>query len=314
MGHFLQSAAWERLQHDLGRSGVSLEGDGWRVRAYLERGKLNSRLYAPYGPELDSPAALRPAIDALTAEAKRLGAAFIRVEPNLADARGPETQPALAPAVLTEAGLTRVARKQPEHTQRVNLERPFEQILGDMQSSLRNRHRNYAKKGLAVRQSHDAADVEHLIRLLGDVAERTGMHGHSPEYLRATAHALVPQGDASVYLVELEGESLPIAASLVFDDPERRYYAHAAADTEHRKLHPGPILVSTMIEQAQAAGLVEFDLYGVVPPEVRDHAWSGFSDFKRSFGGHQVDYSGTWEKGVKPVSYGLYRLARRFID
>ena len=54
----------------------------------------------------------------------------------------------------------------------------------------------------------------------------------------------------------------------------------------------------------------EFDLYGVVPPEVRDHAWSGFSDFKRSFGGRQLDYSGTWELPVKRLSYALYRLAR----
>lgn len=74
------------------------------------------------------------------------------------------------------------------------------------------------------------------------------------------------------------------------------------------------ILVTSMMQDAHEAGLREFDLYGVVPPEVRDHAWSGFSDFKRSFGGRQVDFSGTWELPVKPVSYALYRLARRFVD
>lgn len=301
MAHFLQSAAWAEFQRSLGRTAVEDRGDGWSYRAFLEKGRLNSRLYAPYGPVLDSPDALPAALDSLRAQAKRLGAAFVRVEPT----------GAVDPARLPALGLLRAPRKQPEHTQRIALDRPFDEILADMASSQRNRHRNYAKKGLSVRRSTDPADVEHLVRLLGDVADRTGMHGHAADYLRATAHSLVPAGAACVYLVELEGEV--IAASLVFDDPDCRYYAHAAADTAHRKLAPGSILVSRMIEEAAEAGQREFDLYGVVPPEVTDHAWSGFSDFKRSFGGAQVDYSGTWELPVRPFNYALYSRARRLL-
>ena len=303
MPHFLQSDAWATFQSSLGKTVVTDEGDGWSYRAFLEKGKLNSRLYAPYGPVVDSPAALEAALNSMRRHAQRLGAAFLRVEPTGAIAK--DDLPAL--------GLRRVSRKQPEHTQRINLERPFADVLADMQSSLRNRHRNYAKKGLTVRQSQDPADVEELIRLLGSVADRTGMHGHAPDYLRATARTLMPLGNASMYLVDHVDEQAPIAASLIFDDGECRYYAHAAASTEHRKLHPGPILVSQMIEDACEAGLKEFDLYGVVPPEVKDHEWSGFSDFKRSFGGQQVDYSGTWELPIKKVSYGVYTLARKVL-
>lgn len=303
MPHFLQSDAWAGFQRELGRTVIEDHGDGWNYRAFLEKGKINSRLYAPYGPVAAAPEKLAEALASMRAQARKLGAAFLRVEPT--GGVGADALPAL--------GLRRVARKQPEHTQRLNLERPFSEVLADMQSSLRNRHRNYAKKGLTVRQSHDAADVEELIRLLGSVADRTGMHGHSPDYLRATAHALVPTGAASIYLVDYAEAERPIAASLIFDDAECRYYAHAAADTAHRKLHPGPILVTQMIEDACEAGQREFDLYGVVPPEVTDHPWSGFSEFKRSFGGHQVDYDGTWELPVKKLSYGVYSLARRVI-
>lgn len=303
MPHFLQSDAWAHFQGTLGKTVVEERGEGWSFRAYLEKGKLNSRLYAPYGPVADSPDALRAALGVMRAHAKRLGAAFLRVEPT----------GGVSAIDLPGLGLRRVARKQPEHTQRINLARPFPEVLADMQSSLRNRHRNYAKKGLSVRQSHDPNDVEQLIRLLGSVADRTGMHGHASEYLRATAHALVPRGNASVYLVDHEGSDAPIAASLIFDDATCRYYAHAAADTEHRRLHPGPILVSQMIQDACEAGMTEFDLYGVVPPEVTDHEWSGFSEFKRSFGGYQVDYAGTWELPVKKLSYGAYSLARKVL-
>lgn len=301
MPHFLQSPAWAAFQASLGRTSVSDEGDGWSYHAFLEDGKLGKRLYAPYGPVLDRPEALSEALDSLRRAGKKLGATYLRVEPT----------GEVNTAQLSTHGLRKVGRKQPEHTQRVNLERPFTEVLAEMQSSLRNRHRNYAKKGLSVRKSTDPGDVEHLIRLLGDVAERTGMDGHDHEYLRATAHSLIPQNAAAMYLVEFEGAV--IAASLIFDDEECRYYAHAAADTEHRKLQPGPILVSQMIEDAVGDGKKEFDLYGVVPPEVTDHAWSGFSDFKRSFGGRQITYAGTWELPLKPLGYWIYQMAHRVL-
>ena len=301
MPHFLQSPAWATFQESLGRTVVSEAGDGWSVHAFLEAGKLGKRLYAPYGPVLERPEALAPALEALRLAGRALGATYVRVEPT------GNVDPGIFPAL----GLTRVRRKQPEHTQRIALDRPFPEVLAEMQSSLRNRHRNYAKKGLSVRRSTDPTDVEHLIRLLGDVAARTGMDGHDDDYLRATAHSLIPNGAAVIYLTEYEGDV--IAASLVFDDEDCRYYAHAAADTAHRKLHPGPILVSQMIEDATAEGKKEFDLYGVVPPEVKDHAWSGFSDFKRSFGGYQVDYAGTWELPLKRFGYRVYQVAHKVL-
>lgn len=312
MGHFLQSPAWAELQRALGRTVVSLAGDGWSAQGYIERGRINSRLYVPYGPQLDRPDALVPALDALREEAGRLGAAFLRVEPVLASPAAGE-QPGLPASALEAAGLRRVERRQPEHTQRVDLDRPFDEVLQGMRKTNRNLHRNYAKKGLGVRRSDAPDDIEHLIRLLGEVSDRTGMHAHDGDYLRAQARTLVPSGDAKIYLVDLEGEELPVAASLIYDDEERRYYGHAAANTAHRKLSPGLILVTRMMEEAHEAGLGEFDLYGVVPPEVTDHAWSGFSEFKRSFGGRQVDYSGTWELPVKRLSYAIYNAARRFV-
>lgn len=302
MAHFLQGPAWATFQGTLGRTVVSDQGEGWEYHAFLEQGKLGKRLYAPYGPVATHQASLKQAIDSLAKQGKKLGASYIRVEPT------GSTEALDFPSL----GLQRVKRKQPEHTQRVQLARPFDEVLREMQSSLRNRHRNYAKKGMSVRKSQDPSDVEHLIRILNDVAQRTGMDGHDPDYLRATAQALLPLDAGAMYMVDFEGQV--IAASLVFDDADCRYYAHAAADNEHRKLQPGPILVTQMIEDANDSGQQWFDLYGVVPPEVTDHPWSGFSTFKRSFGGEQVDYAGTWEMPLKPLQYRMYQLVHRVME
>lgn len=300
MVHFLQRPAWAKFQNAIGRVQVADEGDGWQYQAFLERGKLGARLYVPYGPVLDDPKALAPAIKSLKDAAKKMGAAFVRFEPT-----GNVTNTDIA-----ALGLKRVTAKQPEHTQRIDIDRPFAEVLAEMKSSLRNRHRNYHKKGLSVRSSNDPADVEHLIRLMAQVATRNDMLPHSDEYLRDNAKHLMPEGAALMYLAELDGEV--IAASLTFEDEDCRYYAHAAADTEHRSLHAGAILVSQMIADATEGPQKFFDLYGVVPESEKDHPWFGFSEFKRSFGGQQVDYAGTYEIPVRRVHYELIRLVRKF--
>ncbi|PRI12108.1 lipid II:glycine glycyltransferase FemX [Leucobacter massiliensis] len=302
MTHFLQQEPWAELQRHLGRTVVQASGEGWHYQAFLEPGRGGSRLYAPYGPVVERPGALREALESLTENTKKLGAVYLRAEPS----------GSVDPAEFPLLGLRRAPRRQPEHTQIIDIDRPFPQVLAEFASSQRNRHRNAAKKGLRVEASSDPAEVEHLIRLLAEVSARTGMHAHRADYLRATARVLLPLQAGRVYLLRSGTEV--IAASLIFDDPDCRYYAHGATSTAHRRLSPGTVMVGQMIEDACASAQTSFDLYGVVPPEVRDHPWTGFSDFKRSFGGRQRDYAGTWEFPADHGRYLLYTGLRRLVS
>lgn len=299
MIHFLQRQPWAQLQKELQRTVVTDEGEGWQYQAFIEHGKLGTRLYCPYGPVVESAEKLKPALDSLIANAKKLGAVYLRIEPT----------GNITTQEIDYAGIKRAPRKQPEHTQRIDIDRPFAEVLAEMRKSLRNAHRNYTKKGLNVVTSSDPKDVEHLISLLDEVAERTGMVAHDSDYLRANANTLMPLEAAKVYLAQLD--SKVIAAALVFDDEDCRYYAHAAADTEHRNLQAGSILVTRMIEDSANSDQKFFDLYGVVPPSEVDHPWFGFSQFKRSFGGEQFDYAGTWEIPVRKLRYNFILLIRK---
>lgn len=305
--HFLQSPAWARFQRELGRNVIERSGDGWHYLAIVERGRASSRLYCPYGPVVTRPGALADALASLREEATALGVIFIRIEPT-----GLVTADDLA-----GTGSMAAPSVQPTITQRVRIDRPWEETLADFKATNRNLHRNYAKKGLRVRTSSDPAEIEILLNLLHGVADRNNMNPQSDAYLRTQASTLLPAGDALLYIAEIVHEDAvtPVAASLIFDDGHIRYYAHAAADFEHRKLSPGTVLVSQAMEDATAAGRSEFDLMGVVPPDADpEHPWFGFSTFKRSFGGYQLDYAGTWEIPLKKPLYGLYRMARRIAE
>lgn len=301
MTHFLQSDHWQRFQGALGRTCVTGEGDGWSYRAYLEKGKINSRLYVPRGPRLKSPDALTPALTSLRQAARAHGVTLVRIEP-------PEH---VTSDDLKGAGLIRTARVQPEATSVVDLSLPEDAIIGRMNATNRNLHRTFAKKGLTLHTSHDPSDITILTSLLYGVAATTGMAAHSDDYLRTQAECFFPAKVATLYYVTYE--DTPIVAALIYDYEGTRYYGHAAADYEHRKLGAGTSIVSHMIIEAHQAGLKVFDLYGIWPDATQGTPHAGITAFKRSFGGTDVIYPGTWELPIRPLPYAAYQFLRKFV-
>ena len=50
---------------------------------------------------------------------------------------------------------------------------------------------------------------------------------------------------------------------------------------------------------------------GDEPPDQPDHPWSGFTQFKRSFGGMLLTRAGTWDLPVRPWLYRTWSAAQR---
>ena len=107
----------------------------------------------------------------------------------------------------------------------------------------------------------------------------------------------MPAGAATLFIAELHGG--PIAAALAYDSADTRTYAHAALDDTHRKLSAGIPLLVTLMADAQEKGLKHVDLWGVAPADQPDHKWAGFTAFKKSFGGREIAYPGTWDLPVQ---------------
>lgn len=303
--HFLQTPAWQRFQEAIGNRALAAEGPGWRWRGYVETGRLSTRCYVPYGPIAHDSAHLDNALASLEHAAHADIVDFVRVEPTGLDADS-------AAEILRSRGYRRTNYVQPENTWCLDLTVGPDALLAGMQSSNRNRHRNYAKKGMSIRSSTDPADISILWGLLEKLAEDKGITEHPRSYYEAQAQTLMPNGDGRLFIVD--HEDVPIAASFVYDSPAVRYYAHTATDQFHRKLQPGTILVSSMIMDASERGQKVFDFVGIAPEGEPNHPWAGFTEFKKSFGGYPVHYAGTWEKGINSAKYAAYRLVRRILD
>lgn len=297
MGSFLQESAWGEFQTRLGREVTTKTGENWKFQAILESGTLNTRLYTPYGPESTSPEAMIEALEALEQLGRKKQVTFVRVEP----------RSHIDSTILRAHGYKKVTfnQLQPEHTQIIDLTPSEDDIVAAMSQNTRNLYRNYHKKGIEMHTSTNPNDIDIFLSFIHKVAERNHITPHSDAYFRTQADTLFPTGAAKLYYATLNGT--PIAATVMYDSADTRYYAHAAADDTYRKLSAGTSLLAHAIIDAKRSNKHYVDLYGIAPTDDKNHPWAGFTKFKKSFGGQEASFLGAWDKPLKPLQYQLYK-------
>jgi lipid II:glycine glycyltransferase (peptidoglycan interpeptide bridge formation enzyme) len=294
-GHFLQSSHWAAFNETQGHHVFYASGRGWRCLAILEPSRTGRRIYCPYGPIAQSDSAFTEVLKALYLLAKEHRALFVRIEPILTHDQFNLREFGLKPAIKNI---------QPGQNWLQDLTKPTEQLLADFTPTNRNLYNTAKNKDLTFRASNDPKEVKIFLKMIHDVAKNTGMRPHGDDYYTTMAKVLVPRGAAKIYVAD--HNKTPVAAAIVFDTPLTRHYAHAGSLLSARKLHAGSPLVATMLFDAKKNGQKKFDFDGVAPLGQDDHPWSGFTKFKKSFGGEYHAYLGTWELPAHPL-YRLYR-------
>jgi len=304
-GHFMQSGAWMAVQQALGDEVVHQRGEGWRFAAVVHRGRGLRWLYAPYGPALDDPDRLGPAVAAVREAGRALEADFVRVEPDLPGA----SESSDADALLSELRAVRVRSLQPRHTLVLDLRRSLEELRGDMLSGRRRSINAAERRGITVRRTREVGAADDFIRLIRMTSQRNRFDAHPAGYYRTVCRVLFERSAASLYLAEVGGES--VAGVIAFESPTTGYYAHAADDPERsRQIVAAAPLAWQIVLDCRAEGRDTFDFWGVIPDDGGEHPWAGFSRFKKTFGGTLVTRPGTFDLPIRPVRYRLYQAAR----
>lgn len=301
--HLLQSTAWESYERLENRQTFRLENNKFSTLAILERTPLGNYLFVPYGPTisfsnpLECQRNFHAALQALTKLAQENRVFFIRIEPPFN---------AMPAKILRKTFCLQKSHDiDPAHTWVLDLTQPEAKIFAHMEKEKGRLWRNRHKKGISIRQTKNPDELGILIHFLIQV----GAQNHFIPQKKAHLQNQMRAGFATLYVAELNGQ--PIAAALVYDHDDTRYYAHAAAAYKHRKLAAGSILLVQMIADAKRAGMQTFDFWGITTSEDSRHPWYGFTQFKKSFGGEQVNYAGTWDLPINKSRYLLYRIVRK---
>lgn len=298
-GHFLQSRAWARCQARMGAALFHASAERWMWLGIVQRMGPFRRLYLPYGPQVADSGALRTALRAAVLCARRQRCHFVHFEPW-----------SRAPLFPEQCGARRVRARQAEYTRVIHLDVDDATLRAGLSKGHRAAISAAPRKGIVVEPSTAPEALEAFLRMLRETSDRTGMPIYDDSYYRAIVEELVPTGEATVYVAR-HGERA-IGAAIVLDLANTRYYAFAssATDPETRRLGPGPPLVWRTMVDARAAGRTRLDFWGIAPPDEPDHPWSGFSAFKRSFGGEVLRRSGTWDLPVDRAMYAAWSLAQ----
>lgn len=312
--HFLQSHDWAIFQEKLGNAVYERSGPGWQYLAVLEKsygrvGRFFSRLYLPYGPTFDSEEAFVRAIDDLNKLALDVHVDYIRIEPQAADVA--------VDLNYADYGFKKINQaSQPDLTLLIDLSRSWDEVLADISKTNRYDYNKANRRGLEYQITYLNSEIEPFVLMMKETGERAKAIFHSKEYFMKLMETLGPNKHGGIAYALYDNQ--PIVGIFFFDDLETktRYYAHAGSLNKARelKINANAALVVHLIKDAKEKGLEVFDFFGIAPVDAPDsHRWAGFSRFKRSFGGQDYKYSGTWEKPVKSLKYALLGLLRRFI-
>ena len=332
-----QSPEWKALQDDLGETSFFEQGNGYQYLAILKSTPVGNYLYLPYGPVYKDSTGRQNALKKLQILAKRHQAIFIRVEP---------TDPEFAKHLPANA--VKTTNLNPKETWLLDLKGSDNDLKAKLPSRLLRYHRNAAKNGITIETSKDPADIKHLLKLQQALASKKGINTFSEEYLRtelnqpfATLYLVVADDavasrdtlsrsinddgsfterpspvttgarERSEKDVSLTQRSI-VAAGLVFDDRTTRYNLQGAQSEQGRKLHATGILTIQLILDAKAKGLTTFDFWGIAPEGApASHPWAGFTNFKKTFSGYEVDHAGTYDLVLDKKKYKLYQLTRK---
>lgn len=307
-----QSIEWQKLQDDLGEKSFFEKAENYQFLAIKKSTPVGNYLYLPYGPVAEDEDGFKAAMTALKELAKKEKCIFIRIEPQLESAKA-----------CLEKREKPVKDIEPADTWVLDLTPDEATLISGFSQGTRTRFNTYAKKGLTVEVTKDKEEIGHLVALQNKLYQKKHLTAFSENYLKTE----LAQDFASLYLVKYhtpaeapENQSqspMPkdgqvIAASLFFDYGDTRYYMQSAADIEYKKLPATVALLTKAIFDAKEKGIKYFDFWGIAPEGAdSSHPWYGFTEFKKSFGGAEVHYAGTYDVVINKAKYHLYNSTKK---
>ena len=296
-----QSKEWQNLQNDLGEANFFEKTADYQYLAILKKTPAGNYFYLPYGPVTDSKNGFNKALKSLQTLAQDHSAIFIRIEPQ-------------DPNFLSYApkNIKKSTDLNPKETWALDLTGNDTELKQKLPSRLLRYHKNASQKGITIETSHDPQDVKYLLSLQKALASEKGINTFSEKYLQTE----LKQPFATLYLVKYQNPDTNnkeiIAAGLVFDDNHTRYNLQGAQNATGRKLHATGILTIQLILDAKDKNLKTFDFWGIAPENApSNHPWAGFTNFKKTFAGQEIDYAGTYDIIINPAKYHFYQLFRK---
>ncbi len=300
-----------------------------------------SILYSPKGPLLDwSNEFMRSrALDDLQSFAKRQGAIFLKMDPDVVLGTG---IPSSEKDVVDHTGqsiMSMLKRRgwkyssdqiQFRNTVLMDLTLSEDEILARMKPKTRYNIRLAQKKVVTLRVG-TREDLPMLYKMYAETSVRDGFVIRDEDYYKTVwetfMHSKVEKLESSQVstfkpsnlptceplIAEVNNEA--VAAIFDFYFASRAYYVYGMSRDLQREKMPTYLLQWEAMKHAKAKGCMVYDLWGA--PEIFDESDSlwGVYRFKEGLGGKVVRTLGAWDFAPSPLWYKMYsEIIPRVLD
>jgi lipid II:glycine glycyltransferase (peptidoglycan interpeptide bridge formation enzyme) len=285
-------------------------------------------LYIPRGPLLDwGDDALRSRVlDDLQAYAKRQGAIYLKIDPDVGLGMGvPKTEDSVeiaggrAICADLEWRGWQYSKEQIQDcsTILIDLASSEDEMLNRMKQKTRYNVRLAQKKGVVVRFG-TLDDIPLLWQMFNETSARDGFALRQDGHYQFVWRSLMSVSPASLnsqpsmesLIAEVDGE--PVAAVSISYFAGQALYSYGMSRNIHREKMPNYLLQWEAIRRAKALGCQVYDTWGVPDKFIgggRDwvgRGGEGVYRFKDGLGGYVYRGIGAWDFAPKPILFRLY--------
>jgi lipid II:glycine glycyltransferase (peptidoglycan interpeptide bridge formation enzyme) len=301
-GAYTQLSAWAEVKAP----------NGWRAeRVVAQAGERTAAMqllirklgpspwrvgYAPRGPIGDVSDAA--AVAALTDEVRQIARAG-RLVHVLVDAEVEEGHPLLDH--LQANGWTVSEGVQTGRTRLVDLQRPEDELWGDLRSKWRQYVNKARRAGVTV-EDVGAAGLDDFYRIYVGTAQRAGFIHRARSAYDDVFHAYDRAGRARLLLARLE-DGTPAATLMVLSCGRRVIEPYGGMTEAGAASRANYLLKWEAIRQSRERGFGVYDMWGLSHP--------GIEQFKAGFGGREVTYAGGRALVVDRLGSTALAVARR---
>ena len=303
---FLQTQNWIDFQKYIGRK--TWRFDDGKIKANIIRHDLpfgKNYLYIPHGPEIsfgEIHGGLKNEVDAFLKYLKDLGkknkSIFVKMEP-LED---------VAMEVIYRKSIKHSKKSiQPTKTVIIDLNLPEEVLLSKMHHKTRYNIHVGERKGLRLRERND---IDAFWKLLKHTAKNDNFSTHDKSYYDKLLN--MQALNVRMFFVEHDERPLnnvkdrPVTGAILLGHGDTLYYLHGAMDRDYKSMMAPYLMHWEIMKWAKAHGYHYYDFWGIDASR-----WPGVTRFKLGFGGHEIEYPGSFDMPISKFWYLIYRVARK---
>lgn len=305
--NFLQSPLWAETNRLVGHKLAVRTFDGEALMLGIIKDARRGRyLEIPGGPLLDwhDQKTLQSVFAEITKIAKQEKCVFVRFRPQLENTS--DNQKLLVPLQKSFDLRPAPMHLHAQNTVILDLNKTEDELLMDMRRQTRYEVRRSAKLGLQVTEDASEAMFKEFHAVQTETAKRQGFIPPSQKELLAERTAFSPD-HLKLYKV-VDSENHPVAYGLILIFGAEAEYFEAASTDLNRKLPGSTALLWQAIKDLKAQGIQRFNLWGIAPPGVEHHRYSGVTTFKTGFGGRVVEFIPAQDIVINKLRYKLDEL------